>query len=88
MPPHPTAITTTAAIRPRHERSIAGLDLRDGGISTAIGGALSHGVLTVGSTANNTGFADRSEADPRGAGQTTLERDQQKWNPVLRPIAL
>jgi len=67
MPPHPTAITTTAAIRPRHERSIAGLDLRDGGISTAIGGALSHGVLTVGSTANNTGFADRNEADPIAA---------------------
>src|SRR4030081_3488370 len=55
-PPHPTAMTTTAAIRPRHERPIAGLDLRDGGISTAIGDALSHGVLTVGSPSSSRSF--------------------------------
>src|SRR5207245_11029412 len=30
-PPHPTAITTTAAIRQRHERPIAGLGLWDVG---------------------------------------------------------
>jgi hypothetical protein len=41
--------------------------LWDGGISIAIGDALSHGVLTVGSTANNTGFTDRREANPIAA---------------------
>jgi hypothetical protein len=41
MPPHPTAITTTAAIRLRHERRVAGLDLREVEFSTAIGDALS-----------------------------------------------
>src|SRR5258705_7983355 len=40
MPPHPTAMATTAAIRPRHARAIAGLDWRDGDIWTAIGDAL------------------------------------------------
>jgi len=30
-------------------------------------------------------LASRSDC---GTGQTALERDQQKWNPVLRPIAL
>src|ERR1700716_650759 len=80
-PPHPTAMTTTAGIRPRHERPIAGLDLRDGGISTAIGDALSPGVLTVGSTANNTGFTDRREADPIAAAVNDPTGDQQKWNP-------
>src|SRR5260370_7232940 len=59
MPPHPTAITTTAAIRPRHERSIAGLDLRDGGISTAIGGALSPHPLTLATTPHHTAFSLR-----------------------------
>jgi hypothetical protein len=40
MPPHPTAMTMTAATKPRHERPIAGFVLRDGDISTAIGDAL------------------------------------------------
>ena len=40
MPPHPTAAATTAAIRPRQERPVAGLDLRESDISTAIGDAL------------------------------------------------
>src|SRR6202165_4724253 len=41
MQPHPTDIATTAAIWLGHERPVAGLDLRDGDISTAIGVALS-----------------------------------------------
>src|SRR3979490_3241294 len=72
-PPHPTAAATMAAIRLRHARPVAALELRESNISTAIGDALKPRVLTVGSVANNTGF--RCRRDTRsdcGAGQTTL----------------
>jgi hypothetical protein len=39
MPPHPTATTTAAAIRLRHELAVADLDLREDDIFLTVIGA-------------------------------------------------
>src|SRR6266850_4109606 len=56
IPPQPTASASTVASNPRHGSAAAVPHLRKTGVSTAIGDVLNAGVLTVGSTANNTGF--------------------------------
>ena len=44
------------AISPRHGKAAAASNLRETGVSAAIGDVLNPGLLTVGSIANNTGF--------------------------------
>src|SRR5262249_6979865 len=56
IPPQPMTRTRTAAVSLRHGTAAAALDLREAKVSVAIGDVLNLCVLTVGSTANNTGF--------------------------------
>jgi pimeloyl-ACP methyl ester carboxylesterase len=62
----------TVAIRPRQERSIAGLDLRDGGVSTAIGDALKSRSNSWKYRKQHGFYGSLRSRSDCGAGETTL----------------